>query len=626
MKLLFRHSSPPPSFHFLPFAAAVCLFLAGCHEGKLVGLKQPETPSAPLPVESKRPGFETGGIYVMGGNAKLRGGTLAHITAEPESRIGDALKQNRAEGRFNLVQWGTKATGRKDKELDIPKMEQALAQWLHAHDTSLIDAIVMSEELHYNWTGLADAFYAAVKREAPGLAVYVWPSMPMTPTKMVPGADGRIMPQADGWVFDLYNVHYTEGARIYSEYLRTGKPFLACLSASPEREGGGSLISMQDQVALCMRYDLPVLYWASDPKSRSAGGWFHERLIELIPWRHQTVSTMRCQQLWKSGKVEPTWSDPIEIGTAKDGTISLEWPGIGPAFFPDFRAFIELADGARRLVAEESSFDYQLWSRQKIQSLVLEIQTTSPSSAFTVSVSRTGLDGADPWREVPARPGTGAVSYDLGAWQADRPGDYEGEVRVRVEVRGRGAFISKTRFTGTLLAKNPPGVSLVPAGKKVSQTIDFTSGSWRSFSEVEGADELAPDKPKREPVLTGLHARLNIPFHSSVPLSNPVLHLDGRTVPRDFGSSIRLGASLPGGEICWADPQVSDKGGWQSGEQVLDLGKRPGWQGIPDFTVHLELTNRSGKRGIASVEAKSLSISAEAAPVQPAPKATPTAR
>ncbi|MEI6424320.1 MAG: hypothetical protein WCP55_19040, partial [Lentisphaerota bacterium] len=336
----------------------------------------------------KHIGFESGGIYVMGANAKLRGGTLAHITAEPESKIGDVLKKNREEGRFNLVQWGTKAIGRQDKNLDIPKMEQALTQWLRAHDTSLIDAIVMSEELHYNWTGLADAFYAVVKREAPGLAVYVWPSSPTVPTKMVPGADGRIMPQADGWVYDLYTVYYTEAARIYSEYLRTGKPFIACLSASPERQGGGSLISVQDQVALCMRYDLPVFYWATDPKLGSAGGWFHERLIELIPWRHQTVSTMRCQQLWKSGKVEPIWSNPIEIGSAKDGTISLGWPGIGPAFFPTFRAFIEQPDGARRLASAEASFDYQLWSRQKIQNLGLEIQTAAPASAFTVSVSR----------------------------------------------------------------------------------------------------------------------------------------------------------------------------------------------------------------------------------------------
>lgn len=565
----------------------------------------------------KNIGFESGGIYVMGANAKLRGGTLAHILAEPESKIGDVLKKNREEGRFNLVQWGSKVIGRgrKDRVLDIPKMEQSLAQWLRKQDTSLIDAIMLSEELYYNWTELADAFYATVKREAPGLAVYVWPSYPITPTKMLPGADGRIMPQADGWVYDLYDYRYTEAARIYSEYLRTGKPLIACLSASPEREGGGRLISMQDQTALCMRYDLPVLYWASDPNLKSAGGWLHERLIELIPWRHQTVSTMRCQQLWKSGKVEPIWSDPIEIGATKDGTISLEWLGIGPAFFPDFRAFIEQPDVARRLESAEASFDYQLWSRQKIQNLKLEIQTAAPASAFTVSVSRTGLDGADPWRQVQARPGTGSVSYDLGAWQSDRPGDYEGEARVRVEVRGHGTVISKTSFTGNLLAQNPSGVSLVPAGKKIAQTIDFTSGSWRTFSEVVGADQLAPDKPKPQPVLTGLRARLNIPFHSSVPLSNPVLHLDGRAVPRDFLSSIRLGVSLPGGEIIWADPQVSDKGGWQSVEQVLDLSKQPGWQGTQDFTAHIELTNRSGKRNIASAEVKSLSINAEVAPL-----------
>jgi len=181
-------------------------------------------------------------------------------------RKAQRLKGLAAEGTKVIGRLGI---GRLDPDPDVDEMEERVARLFRVIDPDLFYAVTLDEENVY-WNGYAEVLtelYRRMKARWPDLPVYQW----WSPNK-VPNArakTGWVALPADGWVINPYGVARQEFEKKVVMALETGKPVIHIAWACPdwpafsgaESWSAGGREVLDDQLAICQAYDIPVAYF-----------------------------------------------------------------------------------------------------------------------------------------------------------------------------------------------------------------------------------------------------------------------------------------------------------------------------------------------------------------------------
>lgn len=175
-----------------------------------------------------------------------------------------------------------------DRSRFAPEAEQWIAQTLEGINPDWIYAITLDEENIFWNDGSADMtrLYHFVKKRWPDLPVYQWWT-PMEVPNARAGKGGWEALPADGWVIDLYCQDREPFEKKLLMALETGKPVIHIAWASPTWEFLGTYgksdwwerlgkPNLDDQVAVCRSYNVPVAYFCTQPGSETQGilwGW-----------------------------------------------------------------------------------------------------------------------------------------------------------------------------------------------------------------------------------------------------------------------------------------------------------------------------------------------------------------
>ena len=170
--------------------------------------------------------------------------------------------------------------GRMHKDPDVDAMEQWLVTFFERVDPNWLYAVTLDEE-HIEWNGWAEALtrlYYRVKARWPALPVYQW----WTPMEAIDvrATSGWVALPSDGWMIDLYGEPREKFERKLVKFLEAGKPVVHIAWASPtwprwcgaETWDGGGRQIMDDQIAVCRAYDVPVAYFCTQPEEEDENG------------------------------------------------------------------------------------------------------------------------------------------------------------------------------------------------------------------------------------------------------------------------------------------------------------------------------------------------------------------
>ena len=170
--------------------------------------------------------------------------------------------------------------GRMHEAPDVDAMEQWLVTLFEHVDPAWLYAITLDEEQVYwhGWAGALTRLYHRVKARWPALPVYQWWT-PMVAID-VHATSGWVALPSDGWVIDLYGRPAEAFEKKLVMFLEAGRPVVHIAWASPtwpqwsgaETWDGGGRAIMDDQVAVCRAYDVPVAYFCTQPAGTDERG------------------------------------------------------------------------------------------------------------------------------------------------------------------------------------------------------------------------------------------------------------------------------------------------------------------------------------------------------------------
>ena len=547
---------------------------------------------------------DSGGFYAAGSDGSV--GTLNTFRASVDGDINARLRDAKKKGLINIVQLneGSRFRG------DLQKAKKNLDGWLRRTDLSLIDAVHLCEEHPGSARANLDALYDQVKAFDSTLPVYTWPSYPLGP-----------FGKADGWVYDAYGPDYTDYRKIAFNYLRTGKPFVACIDGS----GYSDIRSAREQLMVCRELDIPVFYFVADSGSGSVNGWNVVQRASLIPWRHFVYTGIEFQSRSKDDSfaaADMLWGEPIELAADAEGNIEQTWSGLGPA---TIFGFTRLGiDGEKFWAQDESrvALDLPFWSVLPVEKAQLTLLVNrNPGSNMIVKRSRCGQP--DAWHILKGTYADGKITFPLG----DKPGQ---EFRVRVEFVGKAGdkktplVVSGYSITGRVALPPDRAVDLdffFDAWRgKVQFRQDMAAGLWRTLGRIEKSDALEPTGP---PAMRGrkggaVASTIIEKLTSQKPLKDIIVRLTGQENRRNLGGSFSLGVSLDGKTILKTispDPGGKDTAhtradGTFRGTLTLNLNDAPEFDGCKTFFVHMTQQNGAGVRTNVSSRVERLEVDA----------------
>ncbi|MEA1951484.1 MAG: hypothetical protein U9N87_08870 [Planctomycetota bacterium] len=548
---------------------------------------------------------DSGGFYAAGSDGSV--GTLNTFRASVDGDINTRLRDAKSKGLINIVQLGEGSRFRGD----LQKAKKSLGGWLRRTDLSLVDAVHLCEEHPGSARANLDALYDHIKAFDPTLPVYVWPSYPLGP-----------FGKSDGWAYDAYGADYTDYRKIVFNFLRTGKPFVACVDGS----GYSDIRSAREQLMVCHELDIPVFYFVADSGSGSVNGWKGIQRASLIPWRHFVYTGIefqsRCKEDTFAGS-DMVWGEPIELAADAGGKIEQSWRGLGPS---TVYGFTRLGIDGEKFWAKDGSrvaIDLPFWSVLPVEKAELTLLVDrDPGSDVVVKRSRCGQ--TEGWHVLKGTYSDGEITYPLG----DKLGQ---EFRVRVEFVGKivgqktPLVVSGYFIAGNVAVPKDRAINLdffFDAWRgKIKFSQDLAAGLWRTLGRIENPDALEPTGP---PALrgrkgSGTGSTIIEKLTSQKPLKDIVVRLTGHENRRNLGGSFSLGVSLDGKTILKKiSPDPKGKNAAQTradgsfrGTVTLDLANVSEFDGCRTFFVHLQQRNGSGVRGNVSSSLERLEVDAE---------------
>lgn len=557
-------------------------------------------------VSARRTGTfaDSGGFY--GATGAKSAGMLNALKASVDADINGRLRQAKEQGLINVVELTESAHWRGD----LPAARAQLARWLARTELSLIDVLHLGEEHPTSAAGNLERLHDQIKAAAPRLPVYLWPSYPLRP-----------FGKADGWLYDAYGAGYSDYRRLVFDFLRTGKPLIACIDGS----GYSDIRSAGEQLMVCRELDIPVFYFAAESGHGGVNRWRNLARAALIPWRHFVSTAIEFQGRCRTeafAAADLLWAEPIEVAGDEGGKIDRSWQGMGPATVFGFTRLAIEGDKVRAKGRRRAALDLPLWSVLPVENAELTLLVDrDPGAGLCVKRSRWGQ--ADEWEIVEGKYADGRLTYALG----ERLGH---EFRVRIEL---GCDTAGEKAPAAIGGYSLRGAVAVPPDRAVDLGFfydewrkgirlrqELAAGLWRTIGAIDNAESL---ETMAQPALRGRPGRavsvaVVEKFTSKEPLEKVVVRLEGRENRRNLGGSFALGASLDGKTILKRvspDPagkdaaQVRASGSFE-GAITLDLSDMRAFDGCRTFFAHLELKNNSGIRANLGTRLDRLEIEA----------------
>jgi len=204
----------------------------------------------------------------------------------PDPRDSDSLQPQVIATVRRMAAHGKKVilrvhVGRLDPDPNVDEIEQWIVKLFEHIDPDWLYAITLGEEQVF-WNGWTDALtrlYYRVKARWPDLPVYQWWTPPVAIDVRATG--GWVALPADGWLIDLYGLRGPIFERKLVKFLEAGKPVVHIAWASPtwlnptlsgadNWERGQEILD--EQLAVCRAYDVPVAYFCTQPGGKDEEG------------------------------------------------------------------------------------------------------------------------------------------------------------------------------------------------------------------------------------------------------------------------------------------------------------------------------------------------------------------
>ena len=528
-----------------------------------------------------------------------------------------------AQGKKNLV--GLYTFDRVKHAHPIPEYIANTDAALDAIDLADVHAVFLSEE-NVTWSNgltVLNALYKHIKERFPGLAVYQWLTAPVGPHPKL---------RADGWVYDFYHPGREAFRRKLMSYLVTGKPFVMCISASPDvarfEELAGERVS-QGQVEACREFNIPMFFYCVDLKWGSPAIWLHSEAEEIVPWRKwvlEVVHTARHTDITRLPALSAQYSagHAIEVAgdkenrfeffddfstarfmtdAAVDGFLNLRWDGLGE------HLLFERQAGSKAGVDLYYHFtsDFELHDiRAELTGETLVAGSQTPVQLLLSVTGHNWPHGASTRQTGGPWPGQFSLNASGGDDKAFGGKDFWVRITAAPVPRGRqtpAVVLDKLRV---YCAAEPPERRLIElTGDRtgmVHYADNFDSQKYLHLAHITNEEALTWERG-----LLGTHGvagranrvELKWQFVVEKPLAELAVRLKCSANARNLGSVSSVGVSLDGGKPLEEDStrdKPANRQGTYRGDLILDLAERAELANVKQFWVHATMTNNCGKK------------------------------